>query len=234
VHIEDTVLAGAMGRLSQHELSRMGLRDALGVIVGAMPALFDVDGAGVLLLDDRQDLRHVASTDSGAQILEALQETTGRGPCVAALINDEVIMVDDVATDERWPELRPVLVENGIRGVLGVPVHVAGTAVGSLNVYHREAHDWDRSDVDALMAFDQVVERLLSTAVLSTRNEQLVSQLERALAARISIDRAVGMLMGMEDLDATEAFERIRRSARAARRPIREVAGEMLGTRKLP
>lgn len=234
MNVDDGALSAVMGRLSRQELGRMDLREALGAVVGAMPELFSVDGAGVLLLDEGQDLRHVASTDEGAQILEALQETTGRGPCVSALIDDEVVMVSDMAEDDRWADLRPVLVGNGIRGILGVPVHVAGAAVGSLNVYHREAHGWDRSDVAAVQAFDQVIEHLLTTALLGARHEQLVGQLERALSVRISIDRAVGMLMGLHDLDATEAFERIRRSARAARRSVRDVAGDVLAFRKLP
>ncbi|MDE3207112.1 MAG: GAF domain-containing protein, partial [Acidobacteriota bacterium] len=137
MNVDDGALSAVMGRLSRQELGRMDLREALGAVVGAMPELFSVDGAGVLLLDEGQDLRHVASTDEGAQILEALQETTGRGPCVSALIDDEVVMVSDMAEDDRWADLRPVLVGNGIRGILGVPVHVAGAAVGSLNVYHR-------------------------------------------------------------------------------------------------
>jgi len=233
VHIDDSAVAKAMGRLGQQELGSMSLADALGLVVGVMPDLFAVDGAGILLLDDRQVLRHVASTDGGAHILEALQETTGRGPCVSALVQEELIEVEDIGTDERWPELRPVLTDNGIRGILGVPVHVAGAPIGSLNVYHRESRGWDDSDLAALLAFDQLVERILASAVLTTRNEELVKQLEQALSTRVLVDRAVGMLMGLEDIDAAEAFERIRRAARSSRRPVHDVAGDVLAARKL-
>ena len=234
MHIDEGALAGALGRLNQHEWTRMDVADSLSTILGAMRGLFSVDGAGILLLDDQQDLRHVASTDSSAQILEAVQETTGRGPCVSALIDDEVVEVDDIGADARWPDLSQVLIDNGIRGILGSPIHVAGTPIGSLNVYHRDARGWDSSDVAALLAFDKLVERLLADAVLNTRSEALVGQLEQALASRITIDRAVGLLMGLLDLDAPDAFERIRRSARSARRPVREVAVDVLATRKLP
>jgi GAF domain-containing protein len=234
VHIKETSLDHALERLSEHDLDRMGLANALEAIVGAMPELFAVDGAGVLLLDDLQQLRYAASSDRGAQILEAVKETTGRGPCVSALIDDEVITVHDFVSDERWPDLTEVLVENGIRGVLGVPMHLAATPVGSLNVYHRDPRRWDRSDRAALLAFNQVAERLVANAVLAARSEALVEQLNRALEARINIDRAVGVLMATEDLDAADAFERIRRSARSARRPVRDVAAQVLVTRKAP
>jgi GAF domain-containing protein len=233
VHIDDAGLAEALGRLNQQEVHRMPVGEALHVVVDAMPGLFSVDGAGILMLDAHQDLRHVASTDESAQILEAVQEATGKGPCVAALVGDQVVEVEDIGADVRWPQLSPILVENGIRGILGVPIHVTGTPVGSLNVYHREKHGWDRSDIQAIVEFDRIVERLLSQAVLSARDEALVSQLEQALEARITIDRAVGMLMGIDDLDPADAFERIRRAARSARRPVREVASEVLATRKL-
>jgi hypothetical protein len=42
------------------------------------------------------------------------------------------------------------------------------------------------------------------------------------------------MLMALEDLDPAQAFERIRRSARSSRRPGREVAAQILTTKKAP
>jgi GAF domain-containing protein len=234
VNIDELALTGALGRLSQQEFERMDMREALDIIVGSMPALFSVDGAGILLLDDQQDLRHVASTDKGAQVLEAVQETTGHGPCVTSLIDDTVVVVHDILEDERWPDLAKVLIPNGIRGVMGAPIHVAGAPIGSLNVYHRDPHGWDESDQAALLAFDRVAERILSHALLVQRNEGLVGQLTHALGARINIDRAVGILMAVEDLDATDAFERIRRTARSARRQVSDVATDIIATKKLP
>lgn len=212
----------------------MTLEEALDVIVDAMPALFAVDGAGILLLDDEQVLRYAASTDRGSEVLEAAQETTGHGPCVTALLDDVPVAVDDIVTDERWPDLREVLSNNGIRGVIGAPIHVAGTPIGSLNAYHRSPRRWDPSDQEAILAFDRVVERILTHAVLAQRNETTVGQLNLALTARITIDRAVGVLMGREDLDAADAFERLRRAARSSRRPLKDVAADVVAMRKLP
>jgi GAF domain-containing protein len=234
MNIDEQALSGALGRLSQQELARMDMREALGVIVDSMPALFSVDGAGILLLDDEQDLRYVASTDQGAQVLEAVQETTGHGPCVTALFDDVVIVVDDIVEDERWPDLGALLVPNGIRGVMGAPIHVAGAPIGSLNVYHRDQRGWDASDQAALLAFDRVAERILSHALLVQRNEELVGQLTHALSSRVSIERAVGILMAVEDLDAPEAFERLRRSARSNRRRVADLANEVIAAKKLP
>jgi len=234
VHIDETVLTSAVGRLTQRSFEPMDTRAALSAIVNSMPSLFSVDGAGVLLLDEAQDLRYVASTDQGAQVLEAIQETTGHGPCVSSLIDDTVVVVDDILTDPRWPDLREVLSSNGIRGVVGAPLHVAGAPIGSLNIYHRHARGWDQSDRDALHVFAQIAERLLAHALLAQHHDTVAEQLTHALSARINIDRAVGMIMVIEDCDAADAFELLRRSARSSRRTASDIASDVLVARKLP
>lgn len=211
----------------------MDVRQALHEVVHTVPALFGADGAGLLLLDDSQVLRNAGSTDAGAQLLEAVQEAVGNGPCVESLVDDTVVSVSDILSDDRWPELRPLLEPNGVRSVLGVPVRVGGIAVGSLNVYCSVPHTWDDSDRSALAAVGRVTERLLVAAVLADRHDTLIGQLQHALEARVRVERAVGVLMAVEEIDAAEAFERIRRSARARRIPVSEVAGDVLQARKL-
>ena len=233
MHIEHATLERAMGRLASPNLARLGLSAALGEIVAALPALFDVDGAGVLLLDEEQVLRYAASTDAGARLLEAVQESSGRGPCVESLLDNELVQVNDMFEDGRWPDLAAVLTENGIRSVLGMPLHLTGAAVGSLNVYRRDPHVWDESDRRALGAFERLIERLLTEAMLGERREVLVTQLEHALAARVEIERAVGIVMATEQLDAPAAFEQVRRAARSQRKSVREIAAEVVAKRLL-
>lgn len=224
----------AVGRVAQRQLSGLDLRAACEVVVDAMPGLFGANGAGILLVDDAHVLRYVASTDTGAQLLEAVQESTGRGPCVESLVEDRPVAVVDMLEDGRWPDLGALLASNGVRAVLGVPIHFGGVPVGSLNVYCAESRQWDQSDHSALSTIESLVERLLTTAVFSERQEELIGQLQRALEARVVVERAVGVLMAVDDIDATDAFEQIRRSARSARRSVREVATDVIEWHKLP
>ena len=57
------------------------------------------------------------------------------------------------------------------------------------------------------------------------------SELLRAFERRARIERAKGILMERHALGDREAFERIRRTARDARRPLIDVVDEMLGER---
>jgi ANTAR domain-containing protein len=55
-----------------------------------------------------------------------------------------------------------------------------------------------------------------------------VGQLEHALAARVSIERAIGVLAERHGTTPREAFEELRRHARAEGRPAQELAAEVL------
>ncbi len=55
-----------------------------------------------------------------------------------------------------------------------------------------------------------------------------VAQLEHALAARVSIERAIGVLAERHGTTPREAFDELRRRARAQGRPAQELAREVL------
>jgi transposase-like protein len=55
-----------------------------------------------------------------------------------------------------------------------------------------------------------------------------VGQLEHALAARVSIERAIGVLAERHGTPPREAFEELRRRARSQGRPAQELATEVL------
>jgi hypothetical protein len=56
-----------------------------------------------------------------------------------------------------------------------------------------------------------------------------VAQLEHALATRVSIERANGVLAERHGTTPREAFEELRRCARSEGRPVHELAAEVLG-----
>jgi ANTAR domain len=60
------------------------------------------------------------------------------------------------------------------------------------------------------------------------RLRRTVGQLEHALAARVSIERAIGVLAERHGTDPRESFEELRRRARASGRPAQELARDVL------
>lgn len=60
--------------------------------------------------------------------------------------------------------------------------------------------------------------------------ERTVTQLEHALAARVSTERAIGVLAERHGTTPQVAFDRLRREARSQGRPVPELAREVLDT----
>lgn len=58
--------------------------------------------------------------------------------------------------------------------------------------------------------------------------ERMVAQLEHALAARVSTERAIGVLAERHSTTPRAAFESLRREARSSGRPVAELAREVL------
>jgi len=58
--------------------------------------------------------------------------------------------------------------------------------------------------------------------------ERTVAQLEHALAARVSTERAIGVLAERQRISPRAAFEELRQSARSQARPVHELAREVL------
>jgi hypothetical protein len=72
------------------------------------------------------------------------------------------------------------------------------------------------------------VEPLDPAAARIVELERTVAQLEHALAARVSTERAIGVLAERHGVSARAAFESLRRDARSQGRPVAELAREVL------
>ncbi|HEX5097471.1 MAG TPA: GAF and ANTAR domain-containing protein [Acidimicrobiia bacterium] len=220
----DNVLAGLRG-IDDPDL---GVQVVLQRVVDAAQHLFALKGAGLMFVDDGQALRYVAASDEPGRILEIAQEERGVGPCVDALVHEVVVTTRDIATDDRYEAIAAIVVREGVRSVMGMPVRLGGTTIGSLNVYADQPTDWDDTDIAAIGALAEVIEAIIGAAVLTHRQGNVVEQLEFALQNRVAIERAVGAIMNRDRVGPVEAFNVLRTEARSQRRKVADVAAEVL------
>jgi GAF domain-containing protein len=204
------------------------VEDALQRVVDAATVVFSVTGSGLMVLDSTETLRYVAASDDAGRVLEVVQEEEGEGPCIDSFVLGTTVTTADATSDERWPAVARRLTSTAVRAVLGTPVLVAGGPVGSLNVYADRERTWDESDRLAMTGFAHLIEHVLGVAILAHRHGRVVDQLQYALDHRVVIERAIGVLMGRDGLDAVAAFNRIRRAARDSGRKVADVANEVL------
>jgi GAF domain-containing protein len=226
--VDSDALDATLARLRTDSGAGEGVEVALQRVIEAANAVFDVTGTGLMFVDDQHDLRYVAASDEPGRVLEVAQEEHGVGPCVDSLLNDTVVRCEDVHRIAEYEPVATLVKPHRVVAVLGMPVRLSGTAVGSLNAYRDSSYAWTDEDVAALDAFTSVIETVVVGAVLSARQSTLVKQLEYALENRVTVERAIGAVMGRDRTDAVSAFNALRSQARRERRKLADVARETL------
>jgi GAF domain-containing protein len=224
----------ALRKLEDLRYAAGNLDQALRRIVEATHQLFAVDGAGLMLIDPDQLLRNIADSDRRINDLEELQIEHGEGPCVEAFEDKTLVDTDDLAAEARWPKLSPAAVERGLRAVLASPIPYNQQAIGVVVVFSAKVHPWSPEGELALVAFTDLAALTIANTLQSEERGELASQLQRALDTRVVIEQAKGALVAREGLSEREAFERLRRQARAERRRVVEVANEIMAAIRRP
>jgi GAF domain-containing protein len=232
--IDRDALARSVARLEGVDPVDTGLDAALDLAVLETRRLFQVDGAGLLLLSEDGVLRYISASDEPGRMLEALQEQFGEGPCVDAFLEDNPVLADDLGADLRWPSVGPLAAGHGVRAVLGVPIDLREGPVGTLNVYAAQPHRCDDSDVAGIQAYTRVIASLLRAAVQAHVTGKAATQLQHALDHRSLIEQAKGVLMERRGLDQQAAFELLRSRARSSRRRLDDVARQTVEGARLP
>src|SRR4029453_13627638 len=188
--IDPDALAKSVARLEGVDPVDTGLDAALELAVAETDDVFDVDGAGLMLVDDDGALRYIAASDEPGRMLEALQEQFGEGPCVEAFLGDEPVLAGDLGADQRWPSVGPLAAGHGVHAVLGGPIDLRQGPGGTPNVHPAQPHQWDKADVAAIQAYTRVIASLLRAAVRAHLRGQSATPLQPALAHRSLLAQA--------------------------------------------
>ena len=166
----------------------------------------------------------VASSGPLATEVDESQYATDSGPCLQAIAEGQVVLVDDMATETRWPPYLPRAIAAGVGSSLSIPLPVDGAHVGAFNAYSRTAHGFDQASVKLgqdLAAYAAIV---LNNAGLYFTATTRADQLAEALRSRAVIDQAKGILMGERRCSAEEAFDILVRLSQQSQRKLRDVA----------
>jgi GAF domain-containing protein len=221
-------------------LSALAGLDAEGDLGRAMQQLADaaktllrVDGAGLMLADERGQLRWATASDQQTQVIEEGQERLGQGPCVNAFAEHAPMAMRDAAKEPQWGKITDVVTGQEMRAGLSVPVQLEGGPIGTLDLYSAAPRDWDQAEVSAAQVYAALAATLLSQAVGAQVKGRLAEQLQTAFAHRTRIERAKGMVMVQEGIDDAAAFERLRSTARSSQQPLIEVVDEVLAGQRL-
>jgi hypothetical protein len=183
-----------------------------------------------LVRRDGQPTTLAASNDLAARV-DAIEYETGEGPCLDAIEHDDLNVVDDLATDRRWPGFRErALRETPVRSMLGARLYLSATERGALNFYAERVAAFTDLDV----GITAMMSALSSVALRGAVEQRRADHLEVALESSRLIGMAMGVLMSSRLLTADQAFHELRRASQRSGRKLRDVARTVAETGELP
>lgn len=201
----------------------------LHLVTAACESLLSANAIGVLLADPRGGLSVVSASDERARFLELLQGQTDEGPCVDCVRHDTMIACPDLADSTDWPAFTTAALEAGFRAVHAVPMRLAGSAVGGLNVFYTAVTPWEAWQ-------ERLGQMLADLAVLGlsqdddpARTHRLAGRTLTTLNDRVMLAHAIGMVAGALDIGTDEARDLVLGYATRRREPVRDVARLLTG-----
>ena len=170
--------------------------------------VLDVDGAGIMLVDDQEHLSAFGVSDDLVGRLEELQYTLGEGPGVDAHATKRLVWEPDLraGSGSRWPAFGPVAEDEDVGAAFAMPLRVGAIGLGALDLYCRRPGPLGTHQLtDAMTLADVAVAMLLalqSGAAFGTG----AGDIDIPGGLRAHVHQASGMVS--EQLDAAHRGQR--------------------------
>ena len=185
------------------------------------------DEAGISLTRRGRGIETPVTTDEVVDRVDAWQYELREGPCLDAILKQEVVRSRDVGADVRWPTWGPkVARETGVRSMLCFRLFTHEGLVGGLNLYSYAVDGFNDEDVEDGLA-------LAAQAAVAIATARQIAQLQLAVDGRTAIGQAQGILMERFSIDAGQAFAVLARVSQGRNVKLRQIAEELVQTRTL-
>ncbi|WP_410575154.1 GAF and ANTAR domain-containing protein [Amycolatopsis sp. cmx-4-61] len=222
----DTGLAEVLGRIARSLQAEPDVDATLSAIVKA--AVDHIDGAeqaGISLAERGGRIRTVAPTTDQVTEIDRIQYRTREGPCVDAIAEHEIFLVDDLTAEPRWPQFAPAAADTGVRSMLSYRLFLTDSTLGALNLYsgHSDAFS-DRTAEDGRM--------FATHAAIALSAAQQEAHLRAAVEHRDTIGMAKGILMQHHDVDPVRAFRILVEASQQNNMKLHQVAAWLVEHRQ--
>lgn len=185
------------------------------------------DGCSISYVIGRRRVEPRASSGKLVAQLDALQGEIGQGPCLDAVWDQEVVLANDIADDERWPEFSARAAERGVASMICLQLFVQGDRLGAMNLYSfiPDVFDDEAGDTARILA---------AHAAVALSGAEHESNLRKSIDSRDLIGQAKGILMERHKLTAEQAFHVLARASQDLNRKLFDIALEVTDTGAVP
>jgi GAF domain-containing protein len=210
-------LAGVFARMSGLLLSEETVETSLGVLSSlARETVPGSSGAGVSVVAGRRRVSS-GSTDARVREADALQYQLDEGPCLTAAATRDLVRIDDLTTDRRWPRWATAALPLGLHAAMSAPLVAGNGSLGAIKVYADHPGTFDARSEQLLRLFAAQAGLLLANVQSAQRAKRLSEGMRQAIRSRDAVNVAKGILMARSNLDEETALTLlVRRAAQDA------------------
>ena len=220
-----TVIAEFLDNLSPD----FDFEDSLRVFAAECVNVLGCGGVIFLVADEKGAVEIAVAWGDGAQELAAVETRARRGPGFECLDTGRAVeCLNGTASRERWPEWSLAALRSGFLAAHAVPLVSRGETLGAMILLETGP---GRLAGDA----EQLVSCFAEAAAANARSRreelhrtELVAQLRTGMTSRVVIEQAKGILAERNGQGMDDALARLRDFARRNRRPLQEVAREVI------
>ena len=196
----------------------------------------DVDGAAMSLLTTSVHRETLSATDPTAATLEDLQFTLGEGACLDAARSGRPVLIPDLhdhLLTARFPMFAAAVAEQtDVRALFALPLQLGTINLGVLDLYRTAPGPLRRHELrDVAAATDATTVLLLGAHARAHAGGPDGSVPDGRWDERAEVHQATGMILAQLAIPAQDAFVRLRAYAFAHRRPVTEVARDVVARR---
>ena len=170
-----------------------------------------------------------------ANAADQLQYATGYGPCLDAGRTGMLLLANDLAHDDRWPDYSNRVVRDvGARSSLSAPLPFQGGTIGGLNNYSSKVGSFTAESVAVAEDICAHVAIAVMNADAHAEATSQVENLKLALDSRKVIDMALGILMSAHHCSPEQAFTILSRASQNRNQKLRELASTIVRSTMRP
>jgi GAF domain-containing protein len=202
------------------------LSDIIGVARKAMPA---VEAASITLI--RGEKPFTAAYD-GQMAMDAdeLQYERGYGPCIDAGLSGQTFLIEDMTTEDRWPDYARTAVAHGVGSSLSVPLPFQTATIGALNTYSTQPHAYNEDEQALGHQVATWIAVAVGTADAAARTSDELRNMHIAMKTRAAIEQAKGILMERYKITEDRAFAVLTRASQTSNIKLRTIAQDLIDT----
>jgi GAF domain-containing protein len=225
-------LHAALADFATRLTERYDLDEVLHDVSDRAVQVLNLDGGAGLTIGPNPpagEMNFVTATNEATTYVERRQDELGDGVCFEAAKRGGPLLVSSLQATNQWPKFTEECLSVGFKSAAGIPMVTEGAMIGVLNCYRRDVGAWTNEDAEAGQLLARVATTYLVNASQLSEARKLAAQLQAALDSRIVIEQAKGVLAERLKCAPDVAFGLLRSYARSNRRPLRNVAGEVIG-----